>query len=438
MCAERLIRRRDFIASGLVALGAIAVGPGVWSRALAAPTVGEGPYGPLGAPDANGILLPRGFTSRVVARSGQPVSNTSHVWHDAPDGGATFKSADGGWIYVSNSEVGGRGGGVGAVRFGADGRVVDAYPILQETSVNCSGGPTPWNTWLSCEEFDRGRVWECDPSGGRAAVVLDAMGVFKHEAAAVDPVHRRVYLTEDEGDGVFYRFIPSRYPALDDGSLEVAEVAADGRTRWHPVPDPSARSRPTRAQVASATRFDGGEGAWYDAGVVYFTTKGDNRVWSYDTRIDRMSLLYEARSVADAPLVGVDNVTVSALSGDVFVAEDGGDLDLVLITPDETVARFLKVTGRDHRGSELAGPAMDPSGTRLYFSSQRGFGRGVTYEVRGPFRNTRVTPPASRSPRPLPVDDGGPSRTAQAGAIAGGAVAVAAAAAALRRRLRRG
>jgi secreted PhoX family phosphatase len=45
------------------------------------------------------------------------------------------------------------------------------------------------------------------------------MGVFKHEAVAVDPVGRHVYLTEDEGDGGFYRFTPSAYPDLKSGRL---------------------------------------------------------------------------------------------------------------------------------------------------------------------------------------------------------------------------
>ena len=46
---------------------------------------------------------------------------------------------------------------------------------------------------------------------------------------------------------------------------------------------------------------------------------------------------------------------------------------------------FLRVVGQG--GSELAGPAFSPDGSRLYFSSQRGRdGRGITYEVSGPFR----------------------------------------------------
>jgi secreted PhoX family phosphatase len=80
----------------------------------------------------------------------------------------------------------------------------------------------------------------------------------------------------------------------------------------------------------------------------------------------------------------VDNVVVSR-SGDLYVAEDGADLQLCLITPDRIVAPFLQVLWQD--GSELTGPAFSPDGQRLYFSSQRGGdGRGLTYEVTGPFR----------------------------------------------------
>ena len=49
---------------------------------------GPGPYGPLLPPDANGIMLPAGFTSRVIARSGEPVGSTGYVWPWFPDGGA--------------------------------------------------------------------------------------------------------------------------------------------------------------------------------------------------------------------------------------------------------------------------------------------------------------------------------------------------------------
>lgn len=83
---------------------------GNWRRLLPAASIGA-----LQAPDANGFRLPQGFSSRVIARSGEPVASTGYVWHDAPDGGATFATEDGGWIYVSNAEIVAPGGGVSAV-----------------------------------------------------------------------------------------------------------------------------------------------------------------------------------------------------------------------------------------------------------------------------------------------------------------------------------
>ena len=112
---------------------------------------------------------------------------------------AAFRLDDGGFVLVSNSEN--FKGGASALRFGSGGQVEDAYSILSGTTQNCSGGGTPWGTWLSCEEVEDGRVWECNPSGRRKAVPHPAMGIFKHEAAAVDERRRRVYLTEDLIDG---------------------------------------------------------------------------------------------------------------------------------------------------------------------------------------------------------------------------------------------
>lgn len=345
---------------------------------------GPPPHGPLGPPDRNGIRLPDGFTARRIATAGRRVQGTGYVWHRAPDGGATFPAGDGGWVYVSNSEVGDDAGGVGAIRFDADGAIASAYRILDGTNRNCAGGPTPWGTWLSCEEHSRGRVWECDPGGTNAAESRPAMGVFQHEAAAVDPDRERVYLTEDEGDGRLYRFTPAAYPSLTDGALEAMRITEDGPVEWVPVEDPSARRRSTRAQTRDATRFDGGEGAWFDVPTrtLFFTTKGDNRVWAYRPDDERIEVIYDRRTSPRGALSGVDNVTVSP-AGHVLVAEDGGNMELVLLTKDGVAAPLLRVTGQD--GSELTGPAFDPSGTRLYFSSQRAEGDGVTYEVTGPF-----------------------------------------------------
>jgi secreted PhoX family phosphatase len=384
------VERRNLLRAAVLGGTAAAFGGTLWrGAAYAAPAQpGAGPYGALGPADANGIRLPSGFTSRVIARSRQKVPGTAYTWHDAPDGGACY--ADGtGWIYVSNSEISSTGG-AGAVRFDSSGAVTGAYRILSNTNVNCAGGKTPWNTWLSCEEVDRGYVYETDPWGVKAAVRRDAMGRFKHEAAACDPVRRVIYLTEDVSDGAFYRFRPTTWGDLSSGTLEVmiGSSATSGSVTWARVPDPSGATA-TRNQVSGTKRFNGGEGCYYANGTCWFTTKGDNRVWAYDAAASTVSLAYDDSLVTSgtAPLTGVDNVTGTA-SGDLYVAEDGGNMEICVITPQGVVAPFLRIGGQS--GSEITGPAFSPDGRRLYFSSQRGTSGsssgGITYEVTGPFR----------------------------------------------------
>ncbi|QNP63206.1 PhoX family protein [Streptomyces genisteinicus] len=385
------MERRSFLRGAVVGTSAAAFGFTLWQGAASAAPAqpGAGPYGALGAADANGIRLPAGFTSRVIARSGQKVGSTSYTWHNAPDGGACF--ADGtGWIYVSNSEIN-PSGGASAVRFDSSGTVTGAYRILSNTRQNCAGGRTPWNTWLSCEEVSLGYVYEADPYGVNAAVQRPAMGRFKHEAAAADPVRRVVYLTEDETNGCLYRFVPAAWGSLSAGTLQVlvAGSATSGSFTWANVPDPDGSPTVTRDQVSGAKRFNGGEGCHYANDTVWFTTKGDNRLWQLNLASNTYELAYDDSLVTggSAPLTGVDNVTGSA-SGDLFVAEDGGTMDICVITPDDVVAPFLRITGQS--GSEICGPAFSPDGRRLYFSSQRGTSGsssgGITYEVTGPFR----------------------------------------------------
>jgi secreted PhoX family phosphatase len=388
--------RRQLLRTGAIATGALAFGGSLWRSAWAAPaTAAVGPYGALQAADPNGIRLPAGFGSRVIARTGQAVPGTSYLWHGAPDGGATFATqTENGWIYVSNSELNGPDGGASAIRFAGDGRILNAYRILGGTDRNCAGGPTLTGStpntaarWLSGEEVSRGMIWECDPRGHVAAVARPAMGKFTHEAAAVDPVRKVVYLTEDKPDGCFYRFLPTRYPDLSSGVLEVLCASTEtGPVSWKPVPDPSANPTSTRYQVSGVHRFAGGEGCWYEDDVCYFTTKHDNRVWAYDAASQSIDLFYDDDLAGEgAELRGVDNLTMSRAK-DLYVAEDGDDMQICMITPDETVSSFLQLEG--HGGSELTGVAFNPAGNRLYFSSQRGTdGAGVTFEVYGPFRS---------------------------------------------------
>ncbi len=445
--------RRDFLRHVFLTAGA--VGMPAWLAACgssSAPGAGGGgsfvgkefmiapgplaTVGPLVETGVDGILAPEGFTVRAVARHlfnpltglADPLGLTGYPWHSAPDGGAVYPADDGGWVYVSNSETSPRGG-VGALRFAADGTLSDAYRILDNTRRNCAGGQTPWQTWLSCEETGDGLVYECEPFGTPAsAQAKSALGLFNHEAAAVDLATRTVFLTEDAGDGRFYRFVADaddlsadgKRLNLERGRLQAMNVVgyenggyAEGtalhtlqRTQWVDLVDADqaqagVRNRLTAAgQPVPGTVFRGGEGIWHyelpaamrsmppggtrpTRALIFFACKGDNRVLAYYIDNELIEIVFDNDSI-ELPMDDVDNLVVSP-AGDVIVAEDGDAMRLIVVVPNQPAKTLLQIT---LGGSELTGPAFTPDGSRLYFSSQRGpnlpglrTGTGVTYEL---------------------------------------------------------
>jgi len=354
----------------------------------------------LMAANDNGIRLPKGFKSRIVASAGiAPSKKSKYQWHQEPDGGAVYQdfSRDnlGGWIYACNEET--KTGGVGALKFNAHGEVIDAYRILDNTLYNCAGGKTPWNTWLSGEETPYGRVWECDPYGNNQAQPINCLGSFKHEACAVDPINRTIYLTEDEKNGRFYRTVLPKYPSYEGGKLQVAEVQGDvfsGKAKliWHDVPQPNPKKpeQETRYQIKKASIFNGGEGIWYYAGFVYFSTKGDERIWSLDLDNQTIKVIYDLQTTDFPVLSGVDNITVDN-NGIIYVGEDGGNMQVVMLNESGQAIPLLQIDNQDK--SEITGVAFTNDGSRMYFNSQRGPGvfgqKGITYEITGPFEQLR-------------------------------------------------
>lgn len=403
--------RRQFLVR---AAGAVVGGPAllalVSGRPAAAgiPPTGAGasPYGPLGdAPDANGLVLPAGFTSRAVAAAGEVVGSTSYVWPPLPDGAGVLPMADGGWCYACNSNVVafGAAGSVSGLRFASNGDVTDAYVVLNGSSANSGGCMTPWGTWLSVEQdvlYDQGLVWECDPTGERLPGRRPALGRFSHSSVAIDPSDGRVYLTQAHPLGLLYRFTPSVAGNLREGLLEACLVAPDGSVSWAPVPDPLGTDVRTRDQVPGARQFAQAGGAWFHDGWLYVASELDHAVHGIDLRNQRYRLVWQGDP--GAALSDCDVLAGFVESGDLLVGRTGPARELVLITAAGAVAPLVRLAGPMHEGSRLTGPAFDPSGTRLYVSSQRAttakalgeilpgldvadFRAGVTYEITGPF-----------------------------------------------------
>lgn len=414
---RRGLTRREILQSSFVGMGLLGIGGGL-SACGGSGSGRDGGNGGTGrlmfpalatTPDANGLLIPQGFSSRVIAQANQPVGGTGFRWHTDPDGAAVFAAPDGGWVYASNREF--LPGGVDAIHFNAKGEIVNAYNILpgRLTRLNCGGGVTPWGTWLSGEEYDFGVVWECDPFDTTASNTARwrGLGSFYHEAVAIDPATNVFYLTEDRPDGRFYRFVPDTANVggrpSETGQLQALRVLSSDdinvegahgpwQIDWLDIPNPNPVFTPTRNQVTETTAFNGGEGLWQQKGVVYFTTKGDRRVYALDIAKQTLEVLYDDASYQPNPVLdSVDNLVMTP-GGDLIVVEDKSEANqqAVAIRADGSIAPMLQLV--DHEGSEVTGPAFSPDGRFFYFSSQRGPGNGngtgtagITYAIEGPW-----------------------------------------------------
>src|SRR6185503_18842855 len=60
------------------------------------------------------------------------------------------------------------GGGCTVIETDRHGRNLGEWVGISGTAVNCAGGPTPWGTWLTCEETElkAGTAWSANGKSG--------------------------------------------------------------------------------------------------------------------------------------------------------------------------------------------------------------------------------------------------------------------------------
>jgi uncharacterized protein len=489
------VNRRQFFARSAMAAGATALGGGVF-EALVARSARAGErsgfgeaagYGPLEAAGED-LALPRGFQYRVIANEGDPMDD-GFPTPKAMDGMATFALPNGNVLLVRNHEDGQAGNtlrprpagstsssaGILSDRlethYGPRAYAFDQYAVggtvtlevephglrrlvrqhwsLVGTLRNCAGGPTPWGSWLTCEETlenssltgyaeNHGYIFEVPidtlPGAPAQPVALRHLGRYAHEAVAVDPATGIVYETEDQGDGSgFYRFVPSVKPsrpgdlAATSGAFQMLKVAgmpgyeaAIGQTigaelpvEWVTIsnPDPSPVSVVVSGQTLSAvfveglaaggTRFRRLEGCWHDRGRIYFiSTNGGDRgfgqIWVYDPSRETLTLIVESpnHDVFDGP----DNVCASPRGGLVFCEDATGAQFLRGVSPSGEV---FPVARNLRNSLEFAGVCFSPDGGTLFVNL---YGRSTE----------RTTQPY-RSPVQIPV---GPERFERSATVA--------------------
>lgn len=438
---NKKINRRKFLAQTVRATGTVTLSASLLQLSACSSEAKPRPINTL-ITDPDGICdLPPGFNYQIISAYDETMDD-GHKVPDYHDGMGCFSGPDGEIILVRNHEIAGylfndpvspvpdkaydpkASGCTVTIWLDKELNVIKHYLSLTGTIVNCSGGKTPWNTWISCEEASPaflGDTWFMGKRHGynfevnpltplTKAVPLKAMGRFKHEAVAFDQRTGYVYQTEDQMSSCFYQFIPNKTTNLSTGGqlnalrLKSSEIWHTSRDNlelgkqypcdWVPIddPDPEEDNVRKQAQEKGAAVFVRGEGlVAHDDGVYFVCTAGGKQgvgqIFKYTHRENLnegfLELVFEAKK--DGILEKPDNITVNDW-GDLIVCEDNSlDLNcLVGITAEGQVYHIAA-----NRQSEWAGACFSPDGKILFANIHKD--PGMTIAIQGPWESLRNT-----------------------------------------------
>lgn len=422
-------------------------------------------YGPLQSDSRLILDLPAGFRYRVVSVIDQKMEDglfvpghpdSMHAWaldrnrvvlmcnHELDMGRpglSAWRRAEPGLIDEYQSKLYSRTsngtvapGGVRRLVYNLkSGKLERQHMALSGTLRNCSGGPTPWNSWISCEETvvkrgqhglsqDHGYCYEVPVNhpGMSKAIPIKSMGRFNHEAALVDPQTGIVYLTEDRMNSLFYRYIPFHRRKLASGgylqALAIRDSVAPVMTgniresrfpvgqamdvQWVTLQEVDSPDDSLRQQGISrgAAIFVRGEG------LVLQPTRQGSVVWFVCTAggLKQLGQIFQYRpspvegqkaeekqpgrlmlfSEPNNPdlLKNGDNLTVMP-NGDLLICEDYYYRQrLVGVTPE---GQYYVLAQNARSASEFAGATFSPDGSTLFVNLQQ---QNRTLAISGPWK----------------------------------------------------